>query len=266
MNPIQKAISEVKFRIPLDILNAAFIRPEFGQRALPLNIDTLIRQKVIEDRVRIDCDLVGGNEILVPLIGVTPEYIDQFHVVYRIPKALTQNRSITRALSITMGLGTVMGTTNMGLTGSSPLLDATAAVMASQLPIPPISTAYVELIAENTVLVSDTFRYPSDIYLRCKVEHDSDFTQMSTPTYHRFARLVELATKAYIYNNLIIAIGQGQLYGGQDLGKFKEIVEGFADANDLYDTFLNDTWKRVAIMDDGESFRRHLKLLSGGLR
>lgn len=265
MNPIQKAIAEVKFRIPLDILNAAFMPRQFGQRPLPVNLDSLIRQEVVEKRVRVDCDLVGGTQVNIPLGGLTPEYLDLYNLVYHIPKHLTQNRSITRLLSISVGYGSVMGTTNMGLEGSSPLLDAASGVLAAASPIPIISSAYLQLIAENTVLVTDSIQFPTNATLRCYVEYDADFSQMKPPTYLKFAKLVELATKAHIYNTLIIPIGQGQLVGGMDLGKFKEIVEGFADSNENYETYLNDTWKAVAIMDDAVSRQRHLRLITGGV-
>lgn len=265
MNPIQKAIAEVKFRIPLDILNAAFLPRQFGQRPLPVNLDTRIRQEIIEKRVRVDCDLTGGVQVQVPLGGLTAEYLDAYNLIYRVPKYLTQNRAITRVLSLAVGYGSVTGTTNMGLEGSSPLLDAASGVLASASPLPIVSTAYLELIAENTVLVSDTMQFPTNAFLRCMVENDAEFSTMKSGTFLKFAKLVELATKAHIYNALIIPIGQGQLVGGMDLGKFKEIVEGFADSNDNYDTYLNEVWRAVQILDDDLSKKRHLRLLTGGV-
>jgi hypothetical protein len=264
MNPVNKAIADVKFKIPLDILNAAFLPRQFGQRPLPVNLDTLIRQKVFEPRVRVDCGLTGGNMISIPLGSITPEYVDLYNLIYKIPKQLTGNRSITKVLDLTVGYGSVMGTTNMGLEGASPMLDAMSGVIAAVSPIPIVSTAYVEIIAENTVLVSDTMQFPLNAYLRCMVDYDPDFTKLKPQTIPKFSKLVEFAVKAYIYNELIIPIGQGQLYGGMDLGKFKEIVETFSDANDNYETYLKDIWPTVAILDDTESRRRHLRLLTGG--
>lgn len=266
MNPIQKAIADVKFKIPLEILTAAFIHREFGKRPLPLTVDAMIRQKVIDERVRLDCDLVGGTEIAVPLTGVVPEYIDPYTVVYRIPKNLTQNRTISRVLSLGLGTGLAQNMLNSSYNGYSPMLNAAQGVMSAMLPIPIVSTANIRLIAENTILVTENISLPANTFLRCYVENDTDFSQLRSTTYHKFTKLVELATKAYIYNTLTISIGQAQLSGGQELGRFREIVDGYADANELYETFLQEEWRKVAIMDDAMSRERHLRIIVGGNR
>ena len=266
MNPIQKAIADVKFKIPMEILTTAFIHREFGQRALPLSVDAMIRQKIIDERVRLDCDLVGGSEVAIPLMGVAPEYLDNTTIVYRIPKTLTQNRTISRVISLGMGTGVAQNALNGALNGFNPLLNAAQGVMNAMMPIPIISTANIRLIAENTILVTENVALPGSAYLRCYVENDSDFSQLRSTTYQKFTRLVELATKAYIYNTMTISIGQAQLSGGQELGRFREIVDTYADANELYDTYLEEVWKKVSIMDDAMSRERHLRMIIGGNR
>ncbi len=266
MNPIQKAISDIKFKIPMDILNAAFITREFSHRPIPVSLDTMIRSKVIEARVNVDCNLVGGLEVAIPLGGIQPEYLDPYTAVYRIPKALTQNRVISRVISLSIGNGSVLGTTNMGLQGYSQILDAAAGVFASQAAIPIVSTAYLSLIAENTVLVTDQMAMPNTVHLRCYLENDADMSQLRSTTYHKYAKLVELAVKSYIYNQLTISIGQAQLSGGMELGRFREIVDSFADAEENYQTYLEEVWRRVSIMDDQMSRERHLRMILGGQR
>lgn len=265
MDPIQKALAEVRFAIPPDILNRAFVPKTLYGQPTAVNLDSMIREKVIEARVRVDCDLQGGTQINLPLGNLTPEYLDLYNLIYRIPKHMTQNRSITRVLDMAVGYGSVWGTTNMGLQGSSPLLDAASGALAAASPIPIVSTAYVDLIAENTVLISDALQFPVNAYLRCIVENDKDFTTLPPQAFHYFATLVELATKAYIYNTLTIQIGSGEIQAGQELGRFKEIVDGYADANDLYKEFLRDTWREVAVMSDPISFQETLRMLTGGV-
>lgn len=265
MNPILKAIADVKFKIPLDILNAAFMPRQFGQRPLPVNLDVIIREKVVEARVKVDCNLSGGTQVNIPLAPIQPEYLDQYTIVYRIPKHYSNNRSITKVLDLTVGFGSVMGTTNMGLEGASPMLDAVSGVLASNAPIPIVSTAYIELIAENTVLITDTLQFPTDAYLRCMVEYDRDMTQLKPATYANFSKLVEFAVKAFIFNELQIRMGQAQLSGGMDLGQFKATVDKYEDAEENYQTYLKDVWRSVAILDDALSRQRHLRMITGGV-
>lgn len=263
MNPIQKAIADVKFKIPHDVLTAAFIQREFGQRASVVNIDAVIRDVIIEKKVRPDCNLVGGTQVEVYLGDLRPEYLDPYTVIYRIPKEKTQNRSITRVLSVSMGSINHIGTSTYGAPGYSSMLSAAEGVMASFEPIPVVSTANISLIAENTIMVQDTLTFPVNSFLRCYVENDEYFSQLRSTTYIKFSRLVELAVKAYIYNKLTIPIGQAQLVGGQELGRFREIVDSYSDAMEQYDTYLQETWAKTAIMDDTRSRERHLRLLVG---
>lgn len=267
MNPIQKAIMDVKYKIPPHILQAAFVHREFGHRPLPVDVDALIRDRVINARVMVDCNLVGGQQVVIPLSTVAPEYLDPRTIVYRIPKSLTQGRSITRVLAMGVGLGTIASNiVNRNSYGYSAVLDAADAVVDSHAPVPMVSTAYLRLIAENVVMVTEMVALPSNVELRCFLENDEDFSQLRTTAYPKFSRLVELAVKAYIYNELSIPIGQGQLVGGMELGKFREVVDGYADANELYDTYLQETWTKVALFNDGTSRERHLRLISGGRR
>ncbi len=263
-NPIQKALMDVQFKIPPQILQAAFVTREFGHRPLPVNIETLIRDRVIYARVMVDCNLVGGTQLVIPLSTVKPEYIDLNTMVYRIPKSLTQGRTITRLLSLSSGVGTGY---NSAMTrnpyGFSAVVDAADAVVASHAPIPLVSTANLRLIGENTVLVTEQVSLPSNVQLTCYVEYDEEFSQLRPTAYPKFSRLVELAVKAYIYNELAIPMGQAQLVGGMELGRFREIIDSYADANELYETYLQETWRRVALLNDAGSRERHLRMLSG---
>ena len=263
MNPIQKAIADAKFSIPLEILQEVFVRREFNTRewAGPVNIDAVIRDRVIEARVRPDCDLAGGQQVRIPLDSVVPHHVDNWMVVYNIPKSLTQNRSIARVMYLVYGQYAGGGVHTLGSPGYSQLLDATGGVMAAMSNIPVVQTANIRLIAENTVLCTEPTPLPQSMHLVCYLENDEDFSQLRSTTYHRFSRLVILAIKAHIYNVLAIPMGQGQLVGGMELGRFKEIVDSYADANELYGTYLSEEWRKVMILDGAESRTRHLRTL-----
>jgi hypothetical protein len=261
---IQKAIQEVKYAIPVEVLNEVFLKKEFGRTPLPVSLDTIIREKVIDPRVMVDCNLLGGTQVELPLDSVLPEVMAPYKTVYRVPKTLTQNRSISKVLSITMGQTTMMSGSYLGVQGYSQILDAAQGLAAAQSGIPIVSSASIRLIAENTVLVSDYQSLPRSAYLRCYLESDDEYSQLNAMTYPHFCQLVELAVKAYVYTNAIIPIGQAQLSGGMELGRFREIVDSFSDANQMYKEFIRDVWTKVMVMDDPRSKERHLRLLVGG--
>lgn len=264
MGAIQKAIQEVKYAIPEEILNEVFLKREFGQTALPVSLDTMIREKVIDERVMVDCNLLGGTQVELPLHGVRPEQVDVYKIIYRIPMSVTQNRTISRVLSLTVGQSTMLNTSYMGVEGYSQILEAAKGMMNAQAGIPIVSTAYIRLIAQNTVLVSDYLSLPRASFLRCYLENDDEYSQLNPMTYPHFCHLVELAVKAYIHVKADIRTGMGRLVGGMELGRFREIIDSYADANQMYKDYIKETWTKVMVMDDPRSKERMLRMAVGG--
>lgn len=275
MGPMQKAIMEVKATIPKQILELAFLSNDNPRILVKRNLESVIRERVIEARVKVDCDLMGGIQVAIPLGQITPEVVDLWNVIYHIPKTFTQGRSIVSALSFSYGPGGSMGFSpaiytamnNMGSAGQhSPLTDALQGVYNSNAPIPIVSTAKVQLIGENVIHISDVNPIARSGYLRCMLENDEEMTNLKPASYECFSQLVIFATKAWIYNNLRIALDMGEIAMGQQLSIIKEIIDGYSDAEELYKTHLKEKWMKVSKMNDTQSWQRQLKLMSSGLR
>lgn len=264
MSAIDKAIQDAMWEIPEEILQEIFLKREFGQQVLPVSLHTMIREKVVNARVMPDCRLLGGTQVELPLHGVTPEQVDIYKIVYRIPMSLTQNRRISKVLGLTIGQSTMMNTSYMGVEGYSQILEAAQGMMNAQAGIPIVSTAYIRLIAENTVLVSDYLSLPRASFLRCFLEQDDEYSSLNSMTYPHFSHLVELAIKAYIYVKGRMKIGMGQLVGGMELGVFRETVDSYAEANQMYKEYVRDVWTKVMLMDDPRSKERALRMIVGG--
>ncbi len=265
ISPVQKAIADAMRGIPPQVMKAAFFpKQEFGRVAPIATIESMVREQIVESRVMEDCNLTGGTQLVVPLDGLVQEYHNQATLIVQIPLERTGYRRITRCTSLLIGLETLPSSFNYGMTGYSAMTAAGAQVMASHMPMPIQSTARITLIAENTIMISDQSILPSAMQLLCYVENDLDFTTMRSMTISKFAKLVEFAIKAHIYNELIIPMAEGEMRGGMDLGKFKEIVDGYADANQNYQDYLESVWIKVQHMDDFNSRNRHLRLIMGG--
>lgn len=267
MNALQNAVKDVKFRVPRPILEAVFLNQQQQWRQDPQTVDQRIMDLVIKPRVLVDCNLVGGAVVFVPLAGLTMNRVNQYTTVYRIPKHLTQGRSILSVLNITFADPTASA--NYGIAGgcqSSQLLQAGQQMMEAMSQVPITSTAQVQLIGENTVMVRDTVLMPPNTYLRCLVANDENMNHLQVRNYRHFSKLVEYAVKAYIYNEYIIPMDVGQLYGGHMLGRFKDVIDGYADCEELYQTYLAEKFQKVSMMNDLEAMNRHIQTLVGGRR
>lgn len=269
-NLISKAVSDLKFRIPTEILKEAFKEETSSWRSVPVDIEEQIKVKVIRPRVLIDCDLVGGVETQISLEGLTPSISDQTTTIYHIPKERTQNRSIMSVLSVGyINYGLAYGNAAMGYInpkGVNDILVAGMSVMNSHSAQPMVSTANVALIGENTVMIKDVNRIITNNYLRCILGNDENLNHISFRAIPKFCKLVELAVKSYIYNVMTVRMGEAFLKGGQELGVIKSIIEGYADSEQMYQDYLEQVISKVMFFSDPTSYSRNIRLLVGSTK
>lgn len=275
-SPIDNAIQDLFHRIPPQILALAFI----GNHALNnpfiqnnASIPDAIREKVVMRRVLKDFNLLGGTEHVVPLYGLEPEIIDHYARVYYVPKDRTQGRSIVEVLSMSYGtmgtygynLGLGMTTyANQGEYGRGAVTDGLMNIQSSHSPLPQVGTANTRLIGENTVYISDIIPISFDPHLRCRLAYDSEMSTMAAGFQPFMAELVFLATKAYIYNQLVVILDMGALIGGQELGVIADIIRGYEDADRSYVELRDEKMAKKSFLADPVRKQRHVKLVMGG--
>lgn len=274
MDPITVAINNVKHSVPREILTQAFMpkrydptrRVRYQDNVFAASIDELIRRVVVEGRVAIDVNLLSGTEMVLPLHHAVREHIDPWNVIYRFGSDVTGGRQITAVYevlySVTAGLngnnvsGQQMQRSSQYLKNARDILNASVGVNTA-------STAYVQLVGQNTVLVNDVNQMIVHGGLRCRLSHELNFNDIKPVYYHAFGELIQLATKAYIYNTLVIDLDEGAIKGGASLGRIREIVDQYADANQMYMEYLNTKWQRIGLMNDTEAYRKVMKLALG---
>lgn len=274
MSVVQYALDQITYAIPSEVLKETFASrrydPSKGERyrdnKLGVSLDSVIRKEIIDGRVAIDVNLCSGVETIISLAGLSMEQIDLWNVIYRIPDKLTGSRNITAVYGVTFGQGYANQSGVNSVRQTSQLLNAAAGVMQASAPIPNTQSPYVSLIGDNVILINDVQGINSNMWLRCMVTHEPNFANIKPPYYRKFAELVVLATKAAIYNKLVILLDEGQIKAGASIGRFREIVDGYADANQLYSEYLHDKWRVSAVCNDTQKYRQILKMCVGGLR
>ena len=266
MNIINNAVAELFFRIPQPLLQEAFKDPTHLWQQAPFNLDQAIINKVIKARVLIAANLVTGEAINVYLHAVTPIFRDQYCVIYRVPAEQTQGREILSVLSISyMPYSNNMGTYGLGQSNIGPLYSndtgATFQQMAeSYSSIPHTGSASADITGHNTIRITDPMRSMMGYILRCYVTNERWLSNFNPRSHPAFFRLVELAVKSYIYNTLRVRIDEAFLQGGQNLGVFKTIVEEYADAEEMYQTYLREDFSAVSHMNNRNQHERFLRM------
>ena len=276
MNAIGKAINDLKFTIPREILDKAFIDRDWVYRFTEnTNVDEQIRLKVVQPRVLIDTSLVGGKQFVIPLNGLNLQTYDNLTTVVHVPKSVTNNRSILTVLDVAFvsaamlnqqagGYGAMQpgNPADCGATDNGALMSAMTSVMNSGGKIPIVSTADVQLVGENTVMIRGV-TIVQNMFLRCMLTNDEELNDIHPRSIIDFSKLVELAVKSYIYNKLIVKLDTGEILGGSVLGIFKNIIESYADAEANYKDYLEQKWAKIAFMNDHTTYRRYLNMLIG---
>jgi hypothetical protein len=264
MNLLSLAIQNVRMVIPEAILTEALMGSRYRQRGITYSLDAMIRSEVFERRMKAEMNMVGGTEMLIPLRNAQYLIQDNVNVIVRIPREYTQGRNITTPLSISLA-DNYAPATSIGASSAqpnSPYLQAVNSVINNVLDVPLVGSARLRLIDESTILINEAPSSLNMCYLRCITEYDSEMTAIQPASYPLFSEMLVLATKSWIYNELIIKMGKGYLTGGMELGVFKEVVDSYADSETLYRETLVTRWIKVALFNDSLSKQRHLTMVS----
>ncbi len=267
MSPISNALDHIKFKIPREILELVFDNREWLNKRLAISIDEQIKAKVLFPRVLTDCSLMGGRETRVDLSNVPMQQTNDYVYVVRIPKTLTQNSSIISVRNLTFA--DPYSISNYGgsnLRNNSQLLNMGMALVDQHGTIPNASAGQCQIIGDNVVMISEMYLVPSNCYMRVILENDSNLSHLQLKSFTHFRKGCLLAVKEYIFNNHVIKMDMGELRGGQQIGAFKTTIEGYSDAGELYEEWLEKDWPAVSVMNDNETWERMLRSRVGGNR
>ena len=273
MSVIDRAIADVRRKIPRQVLEIAFLGDIGRANRHGQNIEWYIRNRVIDNWVRPDCDLLGAYEDNIPLANAEVASDSQYRVTARISKEATGGRSIVSALALNYIYNVPGGMVNNGWQGNSfnmmnkgnsPVLNTASRILRSASPAPITGSASVQLVAENTVLITDFIGDVRSCSLTCRLSHDPEMTVIQPGAVKPFNQLVLLATKAYIYNETVIDMDEAYLYNGMELSRVREIIDSYSDSAELYETFYEEQWRGVNFHNDSNRHGNYLRTLVAG--
>ena len=270
MNAVKQGIIACKQKIPEQILHDAFIAPwyQYNQKynVNPISIDEHIMINVIRQRVLPDINMTHGIRTNIPMAGCRVEMIDSYSYVVFVPKEVTGGKSVIAALGVTYlnpSMGTAMqagitGTRSMVLGATSNLANATdgSSVMSSD---------QVELSGENTIYVKTYNSIRSNGGLVVTLEHDENLSAIKPRSISKFKDLIVLACKAYIYNKLSLQLDIGKLHAGHELGRYREIVDSYAEADEQYEELKETKIGKILFMNDEDAMGRHIRTMLRGV-
>jgi len=253
--------------IPQEILEATF-RPSDYQTTL----DRRIQDVIINGQVLPDLNINSGKIKRIPLSACMIEHVlpdpgfssllsPTPGSLYRIPAEARENRDIVGVIDISYLYdygGMNDSPFGLGSNGNTVRSMANAAIN-SHTGRNACLTPTPTLQPDNMVLINPTNSFISDWCLVCRLGFDEEFTNINNGAILPLSKLATTATKAYIWTNLTIRIDQAMLSGGQELGRFKDVVDKYESEIERYEEDLHKT--RAAALFDTDAVRYFLRLM-----
>lgn len=252
----------VNSNIPIRIMRDAFQSKDSRLRRDPRTLEEHIREKVWDNRVKLDLNRAGGVLVDIDLTGVPSTTLRNYERIYRVPLSMTNNARILGIHKVTLNVTSNFAERAPGQTPNSmwysPVEQNVRRVIAGNRPIPQISTSQVEVLEGNVIKIRDFQNFRSDVTITCKCEINDDFSSLPTAYHLDLAELMEEATKAFIYRNLDLDIDQAKLDGGRELSKYREHLDNYRDSHQTYKDLINTKWYKVLLMADKQRSENHI--------
>lgn len=273
INAVRHMLTNIYNNIPEEILELAF-DCKGGQKSL----DEAIIEKIIEARLVPDCSAISGQykEIMLDPKWAMTSYIDQVnsptvtlpYVVYKIPPEAREHRKLVAVLEITLPYGSMssiamMGGSSksnghLGINGGSFAEQAINGLTGQSnmlLPSPILlDGGHVKLIPmEYGIMQSYT------LILHCRLEYDKDFTNLTPDAITQLSELGVTATKAFIYNKLVVKLDMGAIKSGQEIGRIREIIDSYADQQERYNVLREEFHGSAENLDVNTMYQRYLQ-------
>lgn len=274
MNAITHALKQIRWEIPLEILTNALEIDIPPESRYTTSLDDKIVTRIIRGKVLADTNLINGIETFVSLDGIQIKYDKYYNGIFEVPMERTNGRLMINVL----GVGSVAMTGNNGYLGGSP-----------QLPMSGSNgvngccnvTTYLSnqanriynsfkgnfsdynpnctLIGPNVIMVSGLrFFSGNSLAARVNLENDNNLNNLNTKSFRYFNTLCVLAAKSFIYNQLIVKMGNSYLSGGQELGPFQSVVENYSSAEEDYRVYMEEVWGKVLYLNDPDRKNRFI--------
>lgn len=263
MNALNNAASDiVNLYIPMEVLELAF--PNEG---VILSLEERLINKCLRPIIMKDMNLLGGVITYIDFksceIIASKEHDTGFNpntaeLIIRVPKTLTNDKSIISVMYLMSGIGTYPIPKPC-----VPKSMIESVKMLGTIDTPNvISTSRLEVVGENLILIAGTRSSITRATLAVTVENNDNLENIQAPYFKQVVDIMVKGVKAHIYNKLIIKLNKGYIYGGHELSIVKDIVESYSDMNEEYREALLK-WKKISLMSDSRFMDQYIKSMLG---
>lgn len=279
MNAVTEAVKYIIRNIPKLVMKLAYEEtyPQYI-RHMNITMEDFVLTKIINEIVINDYNIIGVTEEIIPIAGLSIEWLEidgdqsalrTMPCVLRIPKSKTQGRRIV-SVSNTLMMPNQTPYDNVGQYSLAGYPCNTSAISIGarnivNKAVGMVDNSYlntkVELIGPNTILVEGLQNITHNAAITCMFSGDECLSHLKNVGILVFRKLCLYAAQAYIYNQCVIELDEGEIRAGVNIGKIKETIEEYRDSQELYETLFNEKFLRVAFQSDTNRNRKWENML-----
>jgi hypothetical protein len=275
-NPVDFAIDYV-INGPTDIteylLKLAFYNPNNGYNAIwgPMNdsfsIEQGIREKVVNKMVAPLLKVAGGQTEIIDLSGAQIENLAGGVIWVSVPDFLTGGRRILEVIEVYPGninraIANGYNFGNYANCGAS-MMNNSLNRLISGLDDGNVTRSFnsFTMVGPNSFIIRDAGSAMFNMIAKVILSYDENFSGVPVKMFDKFAELVELGTKAYIYKTCRRGMQEAVSRFGVTVDDVQDDIQGYADAAQQFKDFYNDRMKKYMAYADAKGKTDTLKMI-----
>lgn len=275
MNPVDFSIDYV-INGPTDIseylLKLAFDNPNNGYGGIwgPVNnefsVEQGIREKVVLKMVAPLLNVAGGTTEVIDLSSALIQNLQGGIIHVNVPDFLTGSRRILEVIEVYPGninRAIANGNSAVGFSacGSSTMTGALNRLIdgLDDSGVQRVFTSFT-MVGNNSFLIRDAGSAMFNMVAKVILSYDDHFSVIPPKMYDKFAELVELGTKAYIYKKCRRGMQEAVSRFGVTVDDLQDDIQGYSDAAQQFKEFYNEQMKKYLAYADPKGKADQIKM------
>lgn len=275
-NPVDFSIDYV-INGPTDIteylLKLAFYNPNNGYGGIwgPVNdsftIEQGIREKVINKMVAPLLQVAGGTTEIIDLSGAKIENLSGGIIWVSVPDFMTGGRRILEVIEVYPGninraVANGYNFGNYAACGAS-MMNNSLNRLINGLTDGNVTRSFnsFTMVGPNSFIIRDAGSAMFNMIAKVILSYDESFSGVPTKMFDKFAELVELGTKAYIYKTCRRGMQEAVSRFGVTVDDVQDDIQGYSDAAQQFKEFYNDKMKKYMAYADAKGKTDQLKMI-----
>lgn len=263
-------ISDYMLQLAFDNRYIGFGSNIWGTESENYSVEQGIREKVINKMVGPLLNVAGGNTEVIDLTGARIKNISGGIVAVNVPAGLLGGRTITSVNRVYPGtLTTVLGTMSgsggpmspSGVSGSSAVsgLGRLLNNIDDRNVISPFTD--ISMTGKNSFIIRGVGTAMFNMVAVCVMSYDDHFSMLPPKMYDKFAELVTLGCKAYIYKHCRRGLQEAVQRFGVSLDELQDEISSYSDAHKEFKDYFEEEIRKVLAYADQKGAADTIKFM-----